>query len=138
MVFVVDTPPACIGVVVAVVEEGPKPNDDVGPVLDDDVLKPKPVVVDAIEPNEEEAKVDEFAPKTADFSPDMFPTDIVSLGFAPKPPLGGTDDANAANEMGVDAPFVFTVNPKGLGVDPKAPLLVDADDATEPKENGFD
>jgi hypothetical protein len=136
MVVVVDTPPACIGLVVAVVEEGPKPNDDVGPVLDEDVPKPKPVV-DAIEPNEEEAKVDEFAPKTAVFPPDSFPTDIVSLGFAAKPPLVGIDDANAANEKGVDAPFVFAVNPKGLGVDAKAPL-VDADDATEPKENGFD
>ena len=130
LVVVVESSPDRAGFVVVVVDKGaPNPNDSAGPAP----------VGDAIEPNEEEANVDEFAPKTAVFSLDDFPPAISPVGFVPRPPLVvSIDDANAANEKGVDSsPFVLAPNPKGLGVEPKAPL-VEADDATEPKEKGLD
>ena len=126
-----ESSPDRAGFVVVVVDKGaPNPNDSAGPALDDDDLKLIPVG-DAIELNEEEANVDEFAPKTAVFSLDDFPL--------PRPPLVvSIDDDNAANEKGVDSsPFVLAPNPKGLGVEPKAPS-VEADDATAPKEKGLD
>ena len=122
LVVVVESSPDRAGFVVVVVDKGaPNPNDSAGPAP----------VGDAIEPNEEEANVDEFAPKTAVFSLDDFPL--------PRPPLVvSIDDDNAANEKGVDSsPFVLAPNPKGLGVEPKAPS-VEADDATAPKEKGLD